>query len=91
MMIGHLAEEIPMDAYSSYIMMISEARTNELRREAREDALARAARGRRGSLWTRFAGRFTRQRTPVLEPAAAVDLRARAARTEPAIELPRSA
>jgi len=36
-----------MDAYSSYIISISNARTSELRREAAEYALSAAARRRR--------------------------------------------
>ena len=40
-----------MDAYSSYIMNISNARTSELRREAAEYALSAGARRRRRQRW----------------------------------------
>lgn len=40
-----------MDAYSNYIMTISNARTSELRREAAEFALSAAARRRRRPRW----------------------------------------
>ncbi len=55
---GHSAEEIPVDAYSSYILRLSEARTNELRREAAEYALTRAVRRHRSSRWARLAARL---------------------------------
>jgi hypothetical protein len=40
-----------MDAYSSYIITISNARTGELRQEAAEYALSAAARRRRRQRW----------------------------------------
>jgi hypothetical protein len=51
------AKEIPVDAYSSYILRLSEARTGELRREAAEYAMSRAARSNRISLWARTVAR----------------------------------
>lgn len=57
-----------MDAYSSYIMRLSEARTSELRREAAEYALSRAARGNRSSLLTRARARLSRRARPVATP-----------------------
>lgn len=57
-----------MDAYSSYIMKLSEARTSELRREAAEYALSRAARPHRISLLARFRARVHTRARPVLEP-----------------------
>lgn len=57
-----------MNAYSSYIMTLSEARTSELRREAAEYALSRAARGSRASLWTRIRARLGREARPVVAP-----------------------
>jgi hypothetical protein len=74
-----------MDAYSSYILRISEARVGELRREAEEYALSRAARPTRRSLWSRCRDRLVGARpahvepvTPValpVEPASDTDLR----------------
>lgn len=83
-----------MDAYSSYIMIMSEARSNELRREAAEYAMSRAARQRRGSLRARFADRFLRPRTRALEPATTIALSAGSAGTagtDATAELRRSA
>lgn len=57
-----------MDAYSSYIMRVSEARTSELRREAAEYAMSRAARRPRSSLWARARGRLGRRARPVVAP-----------------------
>ena len=91
MMVEHLAEEIPVDAYSSYIMQLSEARTGELRREAAEYAMSRIARRQRVSLWTRTSDRLLRRRTPALEPAGTIPLPARTVESEPAVELRRSA
>ena len=62
------AEEIPVDAYSSYIMQLSEARTSELRREAAEYALSRAAPRRRISMLARFRARLHRRARPLTEP-----------------------
>lgn len=61
MMSDHPAEEIPVDAYSSYIMHITEARTGELRREAAEYAMSRTARRPRVSRWTRTGERLRRR------------------------------
>ncbi|MDQ4067933.1 MAG: hypothetical protein M3203_00380 [Actinomycetota bacterium] len=47
-----------MDAYSSYILVLAEARANELRREAAEYALSRAARGSGTSWWAGLRARF---------------------------------
>lgn len=68
-----------MDAYSSYIMRLSEARTSELRREAAEHAMSRAARGEQSSMWARARARFGRGRRPVVAP---VPLPAPAPQTE---------
>lgn len=75
-----------MDAYSSYIIKLAEARMSELRREAAEDAMARAARGNRPSRWARLRARMSRRARPVVMP---VPLPAPAA--EPETELRRSA
>ena len=56
-----------MDAYSSYIMQLSEARTSELRREAAEYALSRAA-PRRISTLARFWALLHRRARPLTEP-----------------------
>ena len=56
-----------MDAYSSYIMQLSEARTSELRREAAEYALSRAA-PRRISMLARLPARLHRRARPLTEP-----------------------
>ena len=63
-----------MDAYSSYILTMSQARTDELRREAAEYALSRATRGGRRSLWTRARARLTVRAGPPVEPVAPVPL-----------------
>lgn len=76
-----------MDAYSSYIMRLSEARTSELRREAAEYALSRRARRPRISLLARFRGRPERRGRPTVEPVTPVPLPARA----PEADLRRSA
>jgi hypothetical protein len=68
-----------VDAYSSYIMQVAEARTSELRREAAEYAMSRAARGEQSSRWTRARARFARRRRPVVAP---VPLPTRAPQTE---------
>lgn len=59
-----------MDAYSSYIIQTSNARLTDLRREAAEYALSRAARGTRGSWWSRVRGGLRHR--PVAAAAAAV-------------------
>jgi hypothetical protein len=51
-----------MDAYSSYITKISDARTGQLRREAAEYALSAAARRRRRQRWTQAFQRLVLRR-----------------------------
>ena len=63
-----------MDAYSSYILRLSEARTSELRRESAEYALARAARGQRTSWWARARARLAARRGRAAEAVAPVAL-----------------
>jgi hypothetical protein len=61
-----------MDAYSSYIMTISNARTTELRREAAEYALSAPARRRRRQRWVQAVQRLVRRGrmpAPVTSPA----------------------
>ena len=57
-----------MDAYSSYIIKLSDTRTGELRREAAEFALSAAARRRRRARWAEAVQRLRRGRTPVTPP-----------------------
>ena len=57
-----------MDAYSSYIMTISNARMGELRREAADYALSAAARRRRRQRWALALQRLALRR-PVPPPA----------------------
>ena len=59
-----------MDAYSSYIIKISNARTGELRREAAEYALCAAARRRRRQRWAQALQRLVLRR-PVPAPRSA--------------------
>ncbi|HEV2760790.1 MAG TPA: hypothetical protein VGV86_14620 [Acidimicrobiales bacterium] len=47
-----------MDAYSDYILKLSNARVSELRREAAEYALSAAARRSRDSWWNRARARL---------------------------------
>ena len=75
-----------MDAYSDYILRLTEARLDERRREAAEYALSRAARQRRGSRWTRLRGRVARRSRPSVIPMPGP-----APAFEPDAELPRSA
>jgi hypothetical protein len=91
MMAEHPAEERPVDAYCSYLMQMSEARASELRREAAEYAMAKAARAERGSLWARAFTRLRRRQAPVLQPARTIELRTRATGGEPPAALRRSA
>lgn len=63
-----------MDAYSSYIIKLTDARVGELRKEAAEYALSSAARQRPGSLWSRARRRLSGARPPAVEPAAPVPL-----------------
>lgn len=51
-----------MDAYSSYIISISNARTGELRREAAEYALSATARRRRRQRWAEALRRLVLRR-----------------------------
>ena len=55
-----------MDAYSDYILKLSNARLNELRREAAEYAVSAAVRRSRESWWKRARGRvrLPRHATP---------------------------
>ena len=76
-----------MDAYSSYIVRLSEARLDELRREAAEYALSRASQDGRASRWARLRVRFGRRARPAPEPVAPVPL----PRPAPETELRRSA
>ncbi|MCA1675648.1 MAG: hypothetical protein LC799_26870 [Actinobacteria bacterium] len=64
-----------MDAYSDYIVRLSEAQLGELRREAEELRMSRAAagRGRRASL-RELVGRAVRRRRTAGEPVAPVAL-----------------
>jgi hypothetical protein len=59
-----------MDAYSSYIIKISDARTGELRREAAEYALSAAVRRRRRQRWAQALQRLVLRR-PVPAPRSA--------------------
>ena len=61
-----------MDAYSSYIMRLTDSRVGELRREAAEDAMSRAGRERRASRWARWRDGLRGRRTPALAPVAPV-------------------
>jgi len=70
-----------MDAYSSYIVRLSEARLGELRREAAEYSASRAARSPRTSMWAR-ARRPVRRRPPTVAPVAPVALPAPAAESD---------
>ncbi|MGI8809427.1 MAG: hypothetical protein ACR2KK_16630 [Acidimicrobiales bacterium] len=47
-----------MDAYSSHIIQLSNARLGDLRREAADYAQSAAARRSRGSWWHRARSRF---------------------------------
>ena len=68
-----------VDAYSSYILRLWEARTSELRREAAEYALSRAARANRVSVWCRILARLVRRQPSTVELADRVPLRTAAA------------
>ena len=58
-----------MDAYSNYILRMTNARVGELRREAAEFAMSQAARRSRASWWRRVRGRLRIGRPPVPEQA----------------------
>lgn len=60
-----------MDAYSSYIMTISNARTSELRREAADYALSAGARRRRRARWVAALRRPWRRAGAVADAPAA--------------------
>jgi len=65
-----------VDAYCNYIMRVSEARVDQLRREAQVERMARVARARRGSRLQQLRSRFQRRRSagvvapPVRLPSA---------------------
>ena len=50
-----------MDANSSILSMLAEARMNDLRREAAEYAMSQAARRHRPSRWARFRTHLARR------------------------------
>lgn len=68
----HEAEEIPVDAYTGYIIRLSEARTSELRREAAEYALSRVSRRNQCSRWARAVSWLVRRPQATGESAAPV-------------------
>ncbi len=55
-----------MDAYSDYILQRAEAHLSELRREASEYGLSRAARANRSSRWSRIRSRAGRRPQPTV-------------------------
>jgi hypothetical protein len=57
-----------MDAYSSYIISISNARTGELRREAADFALSANARRRRRAYWVGVLRRLLGRRPGMPAP-----------------------
>lgn len=65
-----------MDAYSNYILQLSNAKVTELRREAAEYALSASTRRSRPSWWSRIRGRLRpglrQRRFPAPEPELAV-------------------
>ena len=63
-----------MDAYSNYIMQLSDARLREMRREAAEYSMSRAARGPRRSWWRRARTVVRRRPAAVVEPLATLSL-----------------
>ena len=63
-----------MDAYTNYIMGLTDARVGELRREAAEYALSRSAREARPSWWSRARNALRRPPVPVVEPLATLSL-----------------
>ncbi|MDQ3896377.1 MAG: hypothetical protein M3326_03830 [Actinomycetota bacterium] len=76
-----------MDAYSDYILRMANARASELRREAAEYAMSRAARANRVSRWRQARERFARRPRPAVEPVTPLPLPA----PEPETELTRTA
>ena len=71
-----------MDAHSDYILRLANARANELRREAAEYAMSRAARRNRVSPWTTARRLFRRPPRPAVEPVTPVAIPAPAPETE---------
>ena len=63
-----------MDAYSNYIIQTSNARLTELRREAAEYALSRAARATRGPWWSRVRTGLRRRPAAAVAPVTTVTL-----------------
>ena len=63
-----------MDAYTNYILQTSNARLDDLRREAAEYRLSRAARASRASSWSRVCARLRRRRAAPPAPAVPVSL-----------------
>jgi hypothetical protein len=57
-------EVVPVDAYSSYIKHISDARLGVLRREAADYALSASARRRRRARWAQVLRRLVQGRVP---------------------------
>jgi hypothetical protein len=86
------AEVIPVDAYSSYIKKLSDARTAELRREAADFRLSTTARLERRARWVAAVRRLLKRRQPApasgvgqqLEPLLAVG----PGRRQPAVRVP---
>ncbi len=72
-----------MDAYSSYIIQTSNARLDELRREAAEYALSRTARAGRLSSWARVRNGLRRRRPVSVEPVTTMALPVPEAGDEP--------
>jgi hypothetical protein len=58
------AEVIRVDAYTSYIKLISDARTGELRKEAVDYALSGPVRRRRRARWAQAVRRLVPRRMP---------------------------
>jgi hypothetical protein len=58
-----------VDAYTGYIMRLSEARTSELRREAAEYTLSSAFGTDDTSLWARAVSRLARRPRASVRPA----------------------
>ena len=77
-----------MDAYTNYIMHLSDARLGDLRREAAEYRLSESARKARRARWSRTWKALRRRPAPVIEPLATLTLATLAAEHE---ELRRSA
>ncbi len=65
-----------MDAYTSYILSLSDAHLGELRRQATEYSLSEQARRGRRSWWWRARERYLDRRWPAPEPVPFPELRA---------------